>query len=194
MKYAWLVGLLGLLVTDFASAAWQLDSEHSHLHFISTKNAQIAEVHTFKTVSGMIDAQGQAQVVIDLTSVDTNIATRDQRLRDMLFETKRFSVAKITSAIDLPTLQGLNTGEFIDVPLSAQLNLHGVQQKITATVRVVKLSQNRLSVTSLKPLLVVPSVFGLESGLNALREVAKLLSIANSVPVTLDWVFVYHPD
>lgn len=64
-----------------ALAAWQLDNEKSTLSFISIKKNDIAEVHQFNSLSGEVD-QSEIKFVIDLASVDTKIALRDQRMRD----------------------------------------------------------------------------------------------------------------
>ncbi len=193
MKQVWL-GLALAMYSLAAVAGWQLDSEHSGIYFISTKNAQIAEVHTFKTIAGDITEHGKVEVSIDLASVDTSIDIRNQRLKNLLFETDRYSAAKITADVDLESVKALAMGEFSDMPVTAALDLHGVKHTFSAQLRVTKLSGERFKVSTLKPVVLVPSIFGLESGLKALRDVAKLLSIANSVPVTLDWVFTYHPD
>ena len=72
------IGLLTLsLVTQ---ARWQLDSDASNLSFISIKNGTIVETHTFSTLSGEVGNDGNAAVIIALSSVQTLIPIRDERM------------------------------------------------------------------------------------------------------------------
>ncbi len=46
------VVLLSGLLSASAFAQWTLDQDNSALHFMSTKNAQVTEVHSFDHFSG----------------------------------------------------------------------------------------------------------------------------------------------
>ena len=70
-----------------ASAQWSLDLDNSQLSFVTVKAEHIAEVHSFSRLEGQIDAAGNARISIDLSSVETGIAIRNERMQSMLFET-----------------------------------------------------------------------------------------------------------
>ena len=69
-------------------AAWTLNGDDSTLSFISTKAVNVAEIHKFTTLSGGVDDTGNVTgISIALASVDTGIEIRDDRMREMLFDT-----------------------------------------------------------------------------------------------------------
>ena len=80
--------LISLLLTATVSlpalAAWKLDNANSELSFISVKKANIAENHNFAKLAGNINEQAQVNISVDLTSVNTNIAIRDDRMKNCL--------------------------------------------------------------------------------------------------------------
>ena len=53
-----------------ASAAWTLDSDASSLNFLSTKNAQVTEVHSFDELKGSLSDSGKltGEVPLDCSS------------------------------------------------------------------------------------------------------------------------------
>lgn len=160
-----------------AHADWVLDNNQSALYFASIKKQSIAEIHQFKQLSGTIDHTGQGTLSIDLTSVETNVDVRNQRLRDMLFETNKF--AKATVAIDLRETgirSGIQTVKVI-------LDLHGVKKQIPATIAVMT-NEKQVNVATAAPIILNAADFDLEGGLTVLREIASLDNISNAVPVT----------
>ena len=98
-----------LLVAASAQADYKLDNKHSTFNFISIKPGKIAETHTFNKITGSIAANGAANMSIDLNSVETHIATRNERMKTMLFETVTFPAALISTNIDIaqPSSGGL---------------------------------------------------------------------------------------
>ena len=96
-----------LMAAVSAQADWTLVNESSQLNFVSTKASHIAETHTFTELSGQITDDGAAKLVIDLTSVDTGIDIRDQRMQSMLFDVVSFPDARIETRLDLSALETL---------------------------------------------------------------------------------------
>lgn len=178
---------LSLITSLFVSlpvlADWQLVSP-SEVTLVSTKNHDVAEVFRFQRLEGKINQQGQAQVALDLTSIDSAIEIRDQRMRDILFETKLFPKATLTANLDLTALTATQT--YI---LDAVLDLHGQQQDIKVPVLIVKASNDNIVVTSLQPVLVHGSQFQLSKGIMQLQEIAKLERISDTVPVSFTLTF-----
>ena len=87
-----LLTLFSLALVSLPSlAAWKLDNENSRLNFVSVKKASIAENHSFKKLEGSIDNNGKVNIKVDLTSVDTNIAIRDERLKKFVFESDKYT-------------------------------------------------------------------------------------------------------
>ena len=82
-----------LLVSGVASANWQLLNDKSQLSFVSIKKNSIAEASHFTQLSGQLSEQGQFSVNVDLTSAETFIPIRNERLSKILFESDTFANA-----------------------------------------------------------------------------------------------------
>lgn len=177
-----------LSCTSSAWADWQLDNKQSELNFVSIKKGSIAEVHHFKAMTGEISNHGKAEIKLDLASIDSNIAIRDQRMKDHLFNTQVFSSAVITSQLQPSQLQQLNDNESKVMTVAFQLDLHGQQQTLKAKVRVTKMQQ-QLLVATVTPIIINAGDFALVNGIKKLAELAKLPSIGYAVPVTFDFTF-----
>ena len=176
-----------LLAAVSAQADWTLENESSQLNFVSTKASHIAETHTFNELSGAISDDGTAELVIDLASVNTGIGIRDQRMQTMLFDVVSFPDAQIRTRLDLSALEALSTPTTLII--DAQLSLAGQTTSVTGKVLVVPMGGNRVSVTTVTPIIVQAASLGLASGVEALREIAGLPSIGYSVPVTFSLTF-----
>ncbi len=184
-----LVAVLAVMKAPLAFAAWELDSERSTIQFMSVKNASIAELHHFKALAGAINDDGQAQVVIDLESVETLIPIRNERMRELLFETVRFPAATL-SVVAPADVQALEAGQTLTADLAVSVDLHGAIKPYPAKVTATRLADGSLQVSLAEPIVVNASDFGLEDGVEVLRGVAGLKSISTAVPVTATLVFV----
>jgi polyisoprenoid-binding protein YceI len=175
--------------SSIAAPAWTLNTTDSNLNFATTKNTHNLEVHNFTAISGDINGAGVATLNIDLNSVNTGVALRDQRMRDLLFETATYPTATVTVAIPSTLISSLTVGQLAATDISASLNLHGVTGAITTKVSVQKLSATRILVQSLAPVLVKAGDYSLTNGVEALRAAVGIASISVAVPVDFALVF-----
>lgn len=182
-----LAALLALPVSTLAD--WQLAGDESSVHFVSVKKGNIAEKHYFKSMSGSISDDGQAELTIDLASVETNIPIRNERMQAMLFETAKFAQATISSNVDVAKLKSLKSGQTITVEADMTIQVHGEQKTETVPLRVTALEGGKLMVSTGAPIIVSAGDFKLLEGIDKLREVAGLKSISPIVPVTATLVF-----
>ncbi len=83
-----------LLVSGAASANWQLLNDKSQLSFVSIKKNSIAEASHFTQLAGQLSDQGQFSVNVDLTSAETFIPIRNERLSKILFELPHTKIAE----------------------------------------------------------------------------------------------------
>ena len=178
-----------LVLAAPAQADWVLNSERSKLSFVSTKAINVAEVHRISDLSGGITADGSADIMIGLTSVDTGIELRDDRMRDMLFETDRFGLANVSATVDAAKIESLGPGESTEMILEANLSMHGVSRPLQIELVVVRSGESRLVATTAKPVVINAPDFGLGTGVEALREIAGLPSISLAVPVSFVLTF-----
>ena len=168
-------------------AAWQLDNDASSVSFNSIKNGQVVESHYFKSINGSIEAN-QASISIDLSSVETAIGIRNERMQAMLFETGTYPVATITAILDREDVAALQSKATSTLQLPITIELHGQQANATVPVLVTR-SADRITVSSQRPVIIQASTFKLAAGIEALRKIAGLQSITLSVPVSFSLNF-----
>ena len=173
-----------------ALADWELDNASSRVNFVSVKNDTVGEVHSFASLVGFIGAAGNAEVTINLDSVQTLIDIRNARLRELLFETGKFPAAKITAKVDPAVLAMAAEGGVMTADLPVTLSLHGQEKTLTVPVVIVGEGGSRLRVFSAQPVLLNAADFGLVAGVDALQKIAGLQAISKAVPVTLQLLFV----
>ena len=179
-----------LLAGQSASADWTLDNNASELSFISIKAGDVGEVHRFSRIDGGVDDSGNATVTIQLASVETLIPIRDERMRDILFETGLFPTATLSTHIDPKLTDELMPGDSQTLTAEITLDLHGASVPLTMELAIARLSDSRVLVSSLKPVIVNAGVFDLANGIEELRELAGLPAISKAVPVSFVLMFV----
>ena len=182
-------GLLAACLALPAAAEWRLDNESSRLSFISTKATHITEVSRFRGLKGGVNDSGKVQLQIELESVDTGVALRDQRLRKELFEVSQFANAEVSAQLDFAPLLALAAGAQMELHLPLTLSLHGHQQQFSSELLVTRLDDRRFQVVTLAPLVLNAGDFGLAAGLEILRVQAGLSAISLAVPVSAVLIF-----
>ena len=159
------------------------------MNFVTIKNTHKVESHIFEALSGSIDTAGDATLVIDLSSVNTNNTTRDPRMRNILFEVDSYPEAVIT--IDNATsLIPSDVGATQISAVTASISLHGVNGVVETQLLVQRLSANRVMVKNVSPILVTAADYGLDVGIEELRNLASLSVISTVVPV--DFVLFFE--
>ena len=167
-----------------AHADWML-GDSSRIGSVSIKNNSIGENNVFKRVSGSISERGRVSVSVDLSSVETGIGIRTDRLQKMLFEVANFPTATIEAVLSDSQVAALQAGGDQTESLSVNISLHGKTVSKTAHVSV-SASGGDVRVTTTQPIVITAQEFGLEAGVAALQQIAGLNAISRSIPVTVD--------
>ena len=167
-----------------AQADWVVD-EASRIGFVSIKNNVVGENNAFERVSGRISSAGAVAVNIDLTSVETGVGIRNERLQKMLFNVASFPKATVSAQLTQEQLNALESGGSAAASVSVALTLHGntVSKKVELTAAR---KGDTVRVTTTQPIVISASEFGLEAGVAALQSIAGLNAISRSIPVTVD--------
>ncbi|WP_120995812.1 YceI family protein [Stutzerimonas urumqiensis] len=192
MRRRYLLLLLSLL-SPWAMADWHVEPDYSRISFVSVKRGDIAEVQRFTNITGMIDGQGAVRVVMPFADLDSGLALRDERMRDLLFRSERFPQAELVGQVDLAQWEQLPVGESEIGTVDFELDLHGHQQRLKADVMVSRLAEKRIQVATLEPVVLKAELFDMQDGLKRLREVANLPAIASEVPVSAILDFQQRP-
>jgi len=175
---------------NIIAANWVLDNHKSYLNFTSVKNSNIIEVHKFDKLSGKINEDGIADVKINLKSVDTGIEIRDERLKDYLFDTKKYPDAIFSTHIDMKKiLEELYKNSIYKTTLEGYLNLKGHRIELKIPVDIKYLDNKNVQVMSASPVTLNIDDFKMGAGLEKLKELANLRSIGFNVPVNFKVVF-----
>lgn len=183
-----LLALLGAIALP-AQANWYLDNESSRLSFVTTKNADIAEVQRFLILHGKVDRKGVAEVQVEMESVSSGIPLRDERMRKDLFQVDTFPEAVIRAQLDLQPINDLAPGAQLELRLPLKVTLHGKEQTYNAQLLATRLDDRRFQVVTLEPLVLRAEDFDLAPGLATLRKFAGLKAISLSVPVGAVLIF-----
>lgn len=165
-------------------AAWSVNPETAAFHFVTTKNVNASEVHSFKKVKGQLSDAGKLEFIVDLKSVSTQIEIRDQRMLDLLFEVTKFPAeAVFTAQVDPNVLKQVLAKKSLSTEIKGNLSLHGKTQPVSAKLQLLSLDGKSLIATTREPILVKAHDFALEGGIEKLREIVGLPSIGAMVPV-----------
>ena len=177
-----------LLMAQATLADWRLTSA-SKVGYVSIKNNAIAEHNVFSGVTGSLSKKGQLKINIDLSTVETQVDIRNQRMRELFFEVTQYPQAVVTAELDVQELAQVDSGAPLEIVKPFTLSSHGVEVTAEAHLRVVAVG-GRAWVSTVRPILISAADFGLEGGVAALQKIAGLEAIAAVVPVSVDLKFV----
>lgn len=178
------IAALSTLMSFSSVAQWQVIEQDSRVSFVSVKKGDIAEVHHFKQLKGILNDTGQFELTIPLISVATGIDVRDERMQHLLFEVSLYPELNLSAQVDSQMLKALAVDESKVVDIEGKIALHGKQQTKTFSVILTKVSDNKLMVSSFQPIIINANEFGLVAGVDKLRDIAGLSSISQAVPVS----------
>ncbi|MEM6312343.1 MAG: YceI family protein, partial [Pseudomonadota bacterium] len=180
------IGALAL-TTTFASSAvlagemvWKIEPENSSIAFASIKNDAIGETHNFDGVSGSVDSEGQVQLEIDLAGVETYIDIRNERMREFVFN--NIPTASLSAEVEMDELSALGVGETTTTDAFGTLSLLGTDVDVDAVLFVMRLSEDKVMVTTDGMAMLNVSDAGLSAGIDKLQEIAGLDSITRVSP------------
>ncbi len=170
-----------------ATTEWLTQPSTSYLHFLSTKQQVLTETHQFDDFYASLKPVSEHQYLlrasVDLTSVNTAIPIRDERMKKLFFKVLQFPNASLRATLPPPTSL-VEAGSVINYELPAQLSLHGKIRPVVLSLSITRLNNDTLVVNTRKPLLINTADYGLKNGVNALKAIAALSHISTVIPVT----------
>lgn len=169
---------------------WQLDIVASQVQIFAIKAQQIGESFSLELNKGTVDQDGSIQLSIDLTSIDTGIPIRNERIRKFLLKTEDWPKAQVIANIDLQQFEGLMVGQMLSATSPVELNLHELSISYDVNFLVTRLSPERVMVQSATPVAVTADELSFTAGLAKLQELAGLPSI--TPVVAIDFLLVFE--
>ncbi len=176
-----------------AHADWILDQEKSNLSYGSIKKNSIGESNHFQHLEGRITEDGNITLLIDLSSVETWVDIRNDRMKEFLFQVTDFPVASLKGQIDMDKFKKLKVGGQMSVDMAFDFDLHGQTQVIESEITVLRLSEKTVVVVPDGIIFLDAEKFNLLPGLEKLKELAKLPSISSTIPVAFHLTFNQAP-
>lgn len=178
---------LSMTVAPAHADSWTLDPALSKVSFASIKNDYFGENHSFGSVSGTVSTQGDVALQLGLESVSTNIDIRDERMIEHVFKTA--AVATVTAQVDMAEFEGMAIGEGREIETYGTLELIGTNTDLDAKLFVIRLTEDKVLVTTDGMIMLSTEDTGLDTGIDILQELAGLDSITRVSPVTMRLVF-----
>lgn len=175
------------LLSLSAQADWHVDNSQSSLSFISVKKVNAAEIFQITKLQGSLSDTGALKVKLDLDSIKTQVDIRDIRLREHLFDTTNFKVATIEAQLSTEILGAVKQGGILNASVDGVLDFHGFKKPITANITMMSDGKTILASTQ-QPIIIKAADFGLDTGIEKLRELAGLSNIGHSIPVSFNLV------
>ncbi|MEL7130796.1 MAG: YceI family protein [Pseudomonadota bacterium] len=182
------IGLgLALAATTATADSWTLDGAASKLAFGSIKFNDTGEVHSFTSIDGTVAEDGTVTLGIDLASVETQIDIRNERMIEHVFQNA--PRAAISAQIDMDALEAMPVGDSAVMEVEGDLDLLGAQVPLYGDMFVMRLTEDKVMVTTDSMLFLSTADAEIDPGVDKLMELASLPNIVRAVPVTLRLMF-----
>lgn len=176
-----------IVATPVLAQTWTLDPEGSHLAYGSIKKDTVGEVNSFTGLSGQVGPDGKADIEIDLSSVETNIDIRNERMVEYVFQ--KAGTASLTAQFDMADVTALSVGQTTIVDVDAMLSLAGTDVAFDAEMFVACLSETSVMVSTNDMVFISTEDAGVDAGVDKLMELADLPGITRTVPITARLIF-----
>jgi hypothetical protein len=185
------IGAMTILSSGVAMAAghaaWTSIGDQSSIAFGSIKKNVAGEVHHFENIVATVSEDGKVEIKIDLTSLETNIDIRNERMAEHVF--KNGAEATLIGKIDMDEVKEIAPGDTGLVDIEATLSLAGIDFDVEAEMLIAPLSPTRVLVTTSDFIFVSTADLGIEDGIDMLMKLADLSGITRTVPVSVRMVF-----
>ena len=187
---AFLLLSLTTLNGAFAASKYMVDSNNSVVNFSTIKKQYVVEPAVFEGVTGSISNSGKVEINIDLSSVNTNISIRDQRLKALFFKVVKFPQASVKATIDMKKIKSIRHYKRMEIP--AILEFYGISKEIKLEVLIAKVYKNKLLITSMKPIIINAKDYGIPAkNLMDLSKTVGGLSLSDKVAVNFVLSFAH---
>ena len=176
----------GAAIAD-GHGGWTSVTDASAVAFGSIKKDVVGEVHHFNAVRGTVSEGGDVAIDIDLTSIETYIDIRNERIGEHVF--KGAATATLAGTVDMDDITELAVGATTLTDFEGTLSLGGLDADIEAEMLVARLADDRVLVTTADFIMLSTADLGIDAGIDKLMELAKLPGITRVTPVSVRMVF-----
>ena len=184
------VAAMLLFATTLTSRAqsWEVSTFESVLSYGSIKKGVLGEVNRFIGLEGKVLDSGEFIVRIPLATIQTGVDIRNARMVEHVFKDET-QVAELLGRLDVQTLTQLPVGGIAETEVVGTLKFLGKSIDVLPRLRVIRLSEDRVSVSTADMIFIRTAELGIDPALDVLARIAKLDSISRIVPVTFSLIF-----
>lgn len=179
----------GLFLSTSIAFGWTLDGDASAISYVSIKNADTAEANLLPGLSGSVGEDGAATIEIALSSVETYIDIRNERMREHLFKVDTNPTASLSAQLDMAQFEEQGMGATMDVEFPVTISANGQETSYDVMAAVTRVGEDRIAVSSRQPVIMYADDLGYAEGIAKLQEIAGLDSIQLTVPVSFTLIF-----
>ncbi|WP_117232499.1 YceI family protein [Vibrio maerlii] len=183
--------LLSLLMatTSFSTISasyYQVNEELSTVNFATIKKQYIVEPSVITGVSGQVGDDGMLMIEIPLSSLDTGVSIRNDRLNDLFFNNKQFPNVEVSAKVPDEVMK---EGDMVmQKMVPASVKLYGQSMDVIFTVNIMK-SGDHMMVSTVKPTVINGLDFGIpKESLEKVSNTVGDIAISTSVPVNFSLV------
>ena len=146
----------------YADGHWKSVDDMSSVAFGSIKKDTVGEVHHFSGVNGSVTDAGAVEINIDLSSLETNIDIRNERMAKHVFQDGA-ATAKLTGEVDMEEISTMKPGDVMMADMEGTLSLGGVEAEVEAEMVVARLSETRVLVTTADFIMLSTADLGIDA-------------------------------
>lgn len=182
-----LAAALTFAATTASAEMWTLDAGGSKIGFGSVKSDFVGESHTFSGLSGTVADDGTVDITLDLTSVNTNVDIRNERINEHVFQMA--PTAQLMAEVDMDMMKTMAVGDTMTSVVEGTLMFLGQEVFVDLPVIAARLSDERVLIVSDGVTYLSTEELGIEAGVDKLMELAGVPSIDRAVPVAVRFMF-----
>ncbi|MEM1236263.1 MAG: YceI family protein [Pseudomonadota bacterium] len=178
---------LAFAASTATAETWTLDGDNSKVGFGSVKSDSIGEGHSFSGLTGTVSEDGTVDITLDLSTVNTNIDIRNERMQEHVF--RMAPSAQLMAEVDMGAMEALGVGETMTALVEGTLMFLGQEVYVDLPVIAARLSDESVLIVSDGVTYISTEELGVDEGINKLMELAGLERIDRAVPVTVRFMF-----
>ncbi|MEM6728104.1 MAG: YceI family protein [Pseudomonadota bacterium] len=178
---------LALMATTASAETWTLDGDNSRIGFGSVKSDTVGEAHSFSGITGTLSKDGMVDLTLDLTSVETNIEIRNERMQEHVFGFA--PTAQLLAEVDMDAMGAMGVGETMTSVVEGTLMFLGEEIFVDLPVIAARLGEDQVLIVSDGITYLSTEELGIDGGIDKLMEIAGLPSIDRATPVMVRLIF-----
>ncbi len=181
-----ILALTSISFSALAAGQYQVNEELSTVNFASIKKQYVVEPAVITGVSGQIDDQGMLSIKIPLSTLDTGVSIRNDRLKYLFFDEKKFPFIEVSAKVPDQALG--DSDLLMQKMIPANVTLYGKSMDLLFTVNIMK-SGDHMMVSTAKPTVVTGFDFGIpKESLSNVSNTVGDIALSPTVPVNFSLI------